>query len=141
VLGVDDFSMRRGTRFATVLIDLERHEPIDVLATRDAEPLVEWLQAHPCVEVMVRDRGGAVEHARDHARVRTRLHQSARDTQRGRGEQVGCHVARVSQRTAPKEQMKRRLKPSSPEKGPAARRASTALRAVLHSLRSLRPFG
>jgi transposase len=59
VLGVDDFSLRRGTRYATVLIDLERHEPIDVLATRDAEPLVEWLQAHPGIEIVVRDRGGA----------------------------------------------------------------------------------
>jgi transposase len=41
------------------LIDMERHEPIDVLATRHAKPLVEWLQAHPGVEVIVRDRGGA----------------------------------------------------------------------------------
>ena len=30
-----------------------------MLATRDAEPLVEWLQAHPGIEVVVRDRDGA----------------------------------------------------------------------------------
>src|SRR5262249_40108320 len=56
VVGVDDWAWRKGKTFGTILVDLERSQVIDLLSTRSAQALGEWLAQHPEVRVVGRDR-------------------------------------------------------------------------------------
>jgi transposase len=58
VIGIDDWAYKRGLRYGTIICDLERHRAIDLLPERTAESTVTWLEGHPEVEVIARDRSG-----------------------------------------------------------------------------------
>jgi transposase len=62
-VGIDDFALRKGRVYGTILIDLERARVIDLLPGRDGAAVEAWLKAHPGVEVITRDRWAAYANA------------------------------------------------------------------------------
>ena len=63
VIGIDDWALARGHRYGTIVVDLDRHCPIELLAGRDAPTVVSWLKEQMSLEVIARDQASVYANA------------------------------------------------------------------------------
>ena len=63
LVGIDDWAWRKGQRYGTIVVDLERSEVIDLLPDREGATVRDWLQAHPGIELVSRDRSSTYAQA------------------------------------------------------------------------------
>ena len=61
-VGIDDWAIRKSSRYGTIVVDLDRRRVIDLLPDRTASTVAGWLERHPGVELIARDR--STEYAR-----------------------------------------------------------------------------
>ncbi|MBA3946673.1 MAG: ISL3 family transposase [Herpetosiphonaceae bacterium] len=57
VVGLDDWAWKKGRSYGAICVDLERHQPIDLLPDREPATIAAWLHDHPTIEIVARDRG------------------------------------------------------------------------------------
>jgi transposase len=66
-VGIDDWAWCKGQRYGTIVVDLETNDVIDLLPDRDAATVRTWLEAHPGIELVSRDRSAAYSQAASEA--------------------------------------------------------------------------
>lgn len=56
VVGLDDWAIRKGHTYGSILVDQETHQVVELVPGRAAEDVEPWLRAHPDVRIATRDR-------------------------------------------------------------------------------------
>ncbi len=66
-IGIDDFAFRKRKRYGTVIVDLDSHRIVDLLADRTSATVEAWLGGHPHICLISRDRAGEYAQAAERA--------------------------------------------------------------------------
>jgi hypothetical protein len=48
---------RRGRTFGPILVNLEKHQVLDLLDERSSKSAADWMRSHPEIDYVSRDRG------------------------------------------------------------------------------------
>ena len=56
IIGVNDWAFKKRMKYGTIIVDLEKNKVIELLPDREAKTLSRWLEQHPPVEIVSRDR-------------------------------------------------------------------------------------
>ena len=62
-IGIDDWAWRKGLSYGTIVIDLCRMQPIDLLGNRTENSFRTWMENHERVTLVSRDRSSAYSSA------------------------------------------------------------------------------
>lgn len=62
-IGVDDWASRKGIDYGTIIIDISRGVPVDLLGTRNEADFSSWLVTHRDIWLVIRDRSTEYSHA------------------------------------------------------------------------------
>jgi transposase len=56
IIGIDDWAYKRRRRYGTLICDLETGKPLELLPDRTVQTVSTWLQEHPEIKIISRDR-------------------------------------------------------------------------------------
>jgi hypothetical protein len=62
VVGIDDFALKRGECYGTILVNSETSKPLTLLPDRTAEAVLPWLKRHQEIEVVSRGKDERANH-------------------------------------------------------------------------------
>jgi transposase len=65
IAGIDEWAWKKGSRYGTILVDIEHHRVAALLPERSVESSTAWFKKHPEVKIVSRDRGRIFRAAAD----------------------------------------------------------------------------